>query len=326
MKFYNFFIIFYYCNYITLNTFSFFKSIYLNNNFFNFFNFKNNKKNYIYYYIMFKKQNSLIKKKFNYLHNLHPIFYKKVGKKKIVNNRLNSLNNITLIKDFSNLKFFLKKQNKSSFINTLNGKKKIRKFNLLNRKLYKFLNFNLLKTSIKVTKSINFFSRFKNYNRLLKLEFSLFNIILNSKFIKSYNDLNTLFKLNTIYINRIQINNPFYLLKVKDIIEFQLSNKFYNYIFYFKSVFSKHLLKIRNKLWFKLKLLNRNKLDFNKNSLINNVFKNNLIFKLNIPNYIEVDYFTLSIILIYKNFNLKQLNLNIKKILIIYLFRLYNWK
>jgi len=275
---------------------------------------------------MFKKQNSLLKKKFNYLHNLHPIFYKKNLKKKINNNYQNKLFNYNILKTFANLKYKVKRQNKFKFINTLNGKKKIKKFILLNRKLYKFLNFNLLKTSIKLSKQITFLSKFKQFNRILKLEFSLFNIVLNSNFIKSYFDLIKLIKLNIIYINRININNLFFILNINDIVEFNISNKFYNYIFYFKNIFSKHLIKIKNKLWFKLKLIDKNKLDFNKNLLVNNLFKNNLLSKINIPSFIEVDYFTLSIIIIYKNFNLIELNLNFKKILIIYLFRLYNWK
>ena len=77
---------------------------------------------------MFKKKNSLLKKKFNFLHNLHPIFYKKNFKKKIKSNNT-KFKKIKLIKNFYTLKFLLKNSVKSNSINTLNGKKKIKKSN-----------------------------------------------------------------------------------------------------------------------------------------------------------------------------------------------------
>lgn len=41
---------------------------------------------------------------------------------------------------------------------------------------------------------------------------------------------------------------------------------------------------------------------------------------------IEIDYFSLSFLIIYKNLNIKKLDIDIKKILVMYLFRLYAWK
>jgi hypothetical protein len=40
----------------------------------------------------------------------------------------------------------------------------------------------------------------------------------------------------------------------------------------------------------------------------------------------EIDFFTLSIFIIFKNLNIFNLNLLLRKIIIIYLFKLYNWK
>ena len=317
---------FFYLNFIITNSFNFFKKIFINNNYFTYFNYRSNKKNYLYYYISFKKQNSLIKKKFNFLHNLHPIFYRKNFKKKFNTKRSKPLNyNISTIKNYSNLKFLLKKQNKSEFINTLNGKKKLKKFILNNRKLYKFLNFNLTKSSSKLTKLINFNSKLKNFNILLNMEYSIFNVILSSNIVKSYVDLKHLLSLKMVYLNRKNISNLFTILNTGDIIEFSLSKKIFNYIFYFKTIFNKHILKVKNKIWFKLKLIDKNKLNFNNNTLINSIFKNNIILRTTIPNYLEVDYYSLTLIIIFKNFNIKTYNLNIKKILTIYLFKLYNW-
>ena len=205
-------------------------------------------------------------------------------------------------------------------------KKKLKKVILNNRKLYNFLNNNSLKTSKNLDNYISKKSKFKSLFNLLNLEFSVFNIILNSNIIKSYFDLLILIKYNSIFLNRLPIKNLNIELQLGDIIEFYLSNKFFNYMIYFKNSMNKHLMKIKNSIWYKLRLKDKNKLDLNSNNLINNVFKNNFIFKNFIPNYIEIDFYTLTIIVISKSLNFNSYSLNIKKILILYLFKLYNWK
>lgn len=322
---YNVFIWFYFINLNVLNFFSFFKKIYINTNYFIFYNIKNNKKVYLYYYIMFKKQNSLLKKRFNYLHNLHPIFYKKNLKKKINIDNFKT-KKIKLIKNLYTLKFLLKNKNKSNTLNILNGKKKLKKVILSNRALYNFLNNNTFKTSKKLTTYISKKSKLKNLNNLMSLEYSAFNVILNSNIIKSYTDLVVLCNSSSIFINRIALKNLNKELQSGDIVEFYLSKKIYNYIVYFKDLITKHITKVKNKLWYKLRLKDKNKLNYNENNLLNNVFRNNLLFKPFIPNYLEIDYYSLSIIIIIKSFNFNSYSLNIKKILVLYLFKLYNWK
>lgn len=327
VTYYSIFIWFYYINLNLLNCFSFFKKIYINLNYFLFYNIKNNKQLFLYYYIMFKKQNSLLKKKFNYLHNLHPTFYKKNVKKKIkLITKQNNVQKIKLIKSLYTIKFLSKKINKTSLVNTLNGKKKLKKVILNNRKLYNFLNNSSLKISKKLTKYISKKSKLKNVYNLLSLEFSVFNVILNSNIVKSYNDLYILMNNNSIYINRLIINNLNKELSLGDVIEFYLSNKFYNYISYFKNTMHKHLIKVKNSIWYKLRLKDKNKLDYHDNNIVNGVFKNNYILKTSIPNYMEVDYYSLTIILVFKSFNFNSYSLNIKKILVLYLFKLHNWK
>lgn len=274
---------------------------------------------------MFKKQNSLLKKKFNYLHNLHPIFYKKNFKKKINIDNF-KLNKLKLFKNLYTIKFLLNKSIKYNSINTLNGKKKLKKVILNNRGLYNFLNYNTFKTSKKLSTYISKKSKLKNIANLLSLEYSAFNIILNSNLVKSYTDLIILSNSKSIFLNRMPLKKLNKELNSGDIIEFYLSKKLFSYINYFKELITKNIIKIRNRLWYKLRLKDKNKLDYNKNTLINNVFKNNFLFKAYIPNYIEIDYYTLTIFIIIKSFNFNSYTLNIKKILVLYLFKLYNWK
>lgn len=279
---------------------------------------------------MFKKQNSLIKKKFNFTHNLHPIFYKNNLKKRIDNKTNSNLQNQTvLFKNLNKIKF-LNKNNTTSlnhnFLNLLNGKKKLKKSILTNRKLYNFLNLNIFKTSKALSKNIVLKSKLKLLQNLISLEFSLLNIILNTNIIKSHKDLITIIQNNGIFLNRVLLKKINLVLNVGDILELCLSFKVYNYIKFFKQTSDKHLAKIRNKIWYKLRLVNKNNLKYNNNTLLSNVFKNNLIFKNSIPNYLEIDYFSLSFIIVFKNINFSNYSLNLKKILIIYLFKLYNWK
>ena len=260
------------------------------------------------------------------MHNLHPIFYKKNLKKKIKNVSFKNNQKLKILKKNTMLKFLLKKPNNVLTTNNLNGKKKLKKVILLNRKLYNFLNNYVFKISKKLTQNISKKSKFKSMHNLLNLEYSLSNIILNSNIIKSYQDLKSLVSKKCIYLNRHIIKNLNIELNVGDIIEFYLSKKFFNYIFYFKNVVNKHIIKIRNGIWYKLRLKNKNLLNYKNNTLLNNVFKNNYLLKSYIPNYIEVDFYTLTIGLIFKSLNFKSYSLNIKKILVVYLFKLYNWK
>jgi hypothetical protein len=197
---------------------------------------------------MFKKQNSLMKKKFNYLHNLHPVFYKKKNFKKKFTNTIIKNKNIKLLKNYYILKLILKKKNGMKSFDSLHGKKKLKKTILRNRKLYKFLNFNIFKTSQKLSKNIRVKSKVKVFNHLLNLEYSLFNVILNTHIIKSYEDLKILTSTNHIFLNRSVIHNLSVILDVGDLVEFILTSKFFNYISYFKNIFKKHVMKIRNKI------------------------------------------------------------------------------
>ena len=310
INFYAIFLSFYSLNFILNTTFSYFKKIFVDYNFFTFLTFTSSKKNSLYYFIMFKKQNSLMKKKYNLYNSLHPVYYKKRLKKKITDNTH------TLIKFNSGLKF----------LNVLNGKKKMRKTILLNRMFLNYLNFNRFKTSTKLSKNIFLNSKLILIKILLNLEYSLFYIITNTNFIKSYTDLKKLLQMSFIFLNRKPIFKVNKILKSGDILEFSLNYKMFNYIFKFKELTLKHIFKLRTKLWFKIKSYNKLKINYNDNKLANRLLTNNLLFKNNIPMYLEIDYITLTIIVLFNSYDYKIYNYSIKKLLVLYLFKLYNWK
>ena len=334
LKFYNFKCLYIYLNYfnkLLIFYFLFFNSHYyyinskryfLNFNFLFFFNLKHNKKNYLYYYIYFKKQNSLLKKKYNYINSLNPIFFKNENYK-IIYKKVDSVKNSYFLKKYNNLKFNNFNPNVIDYYNLLNGKKKLKKTILNNRNYYKFLNFNNITNSSKLTKNIKIKSKLKLNTRLLDFEFNIINILINSHLVKSFNDINFLLLNNLIFVNRNYIRKKNLILNLNDLIEITISHKFYNYLCYFRSVLEKNILKLRLKIWFKVK--NKLFLDFNKKIFINRLFKSISNYNLVFFNYLEVDFFSLSIFVINKNLNLLNLNLVIKKLLVVYLFRLYNW-
>lgn len=315
-KVFNYYILFltyYTVNYLSVNSFNFFKKIFIDYNFFNLFKITNSKHESLFYYIMFKKQNSLMKKKYNLYNSLHPVYYRKKIKKKITDSAIttpyNYTNNYT-----------------PKFLNVLNGKKKYRKTILLNRLFFNYLNFNKFKTSKKLSKNIYLNSKLALIKIFLKLEYSIMYIVTNTNIIKSFKDLKKLMQMSFIYLNRVPVYKPNYSLNPGDVLEFTLNYKFFNYIQRFKELSLKHTFKLRSKLWFKIKNYNKLKINYNENKLSNTLLKNNLLFKNSIPTYLEVDYLTLSIVVLYNCYNYQIYNYTIKKLLVLYLFKLYNWK
>lgn len=246
----NFYLYIYFYFFSYLNLFNFFNKIYLNLNYFYLFKFINNKKNYLFYYIQFKKQNSLLKKKYNFINTLNPIFFKKNMKKNMTNKT--DINKKSLFYLYNNI-FFNKNADNINKFNTINGKKKLKKTILLNRTYYRYLNNNFLKNSKKVNKKIFLQSKEKLNFNLLAFQYSLVNILQNINLFKSTNDLKQLILNKKILVNRKISSSLNTVLDVGSIVEISINYKIFNYIFKFKQVFNKNLIKLRAKLWFKFK-------------------------------------------------------------------------
>jgi len=319
MFFFNFFYFFF--KYI--ENLNYFKKIYLNFDYFKLLTIKNSKKEFLYYYTQFKKQNSLLKKKYMFLNTLNPLYFKKNSKKKLFEIKNN--NNVSLIKE--NKEILLKNSGNKKFnsFNTLNGKKKLKKTILLNRYYLNYLNHFNIKRSKKLNKFISLTSKQKISNILLSYQYGLINVISSTNLFKSYNDICKLLNSKNIYVNRLPSLKWNYILNTGDLVEFNINYRLYNYIVFLKQLSNKISLKLKNKLWFKIKN-NHNNGKFNLNSSyllkttnIQNSYKS-------IQEFIEFDYYTLTFFVIYKNLKLSNLNINIKKLLVVYLFKLYNWK
>jgi hypothetical protein len=183
-----------------------------------------------------------------------------------------------------------------------------------NRKILK----NIFKKNKKIEHNISKFfkkmSKINNLNYLNMFEFSISNILLNSHFFLNKNDINFFIKNRYIFINNKVISNLNYELNKGDVI-----NICYNKFYYF--LYRKYI----NNLNFNINKYN-NFFKRNNNNLENdfNFINKLIIIKNDVPSYIEVDYISMSLILLYKNiYNYNCFDL---KLLTTFLKRLNSWK
>jgi len=196
-------------------------------------------------------------------------------------------------------------------------------FDFVERKLFFYKNNRkVLKNIFKKNKKIEYYmtkflkkiSKINLKNFLNSFEFSIFNILSNSNFFLNKNDVFYFIKNKFVFINNNVITNINYELKKNDVL-----NVCYNKYYYF--LYRKYLnnlnLNINKYSNFFKRTNNKLENDFN--------FVNKLIIiKNDTPNYLEIDYMSMSLILLYKNiFNYNCFDL---KLVTVFLKRLNNWK
>ena len=190
-----------------------------------------------------------------------------------------------------------------------------------------FFNFKKIrqkKLTRKIQKKTKFFF-FKNFTH----DYNLVNILVKSGFFMFPKDATIFIKSGGIFINGISIINTDYLLYPSDCIQLQIFGYIYIYILVFKKFLKSKILNFKQSSW----------LFFKKNFLkkTNNIkkFKKRkkpkflfllYLYKFNIPQYIEIDLITLSIILIKKLNIIKHKTYFLNKNFSWKLFQLYNFK
>jgi len=286
-----------------------------------------------------------IKNDFNKFYNLsfnflqfNEFFYKNnsniyFDKFILLNSYVNFKNKFGFFKKINSIKYFYINRSiltkNYNFDNNINNYKIDRNLNFKNydfseKKLFYYLNNrkilkNIFKKEKKKEYYLNKFLKkiIKNKNKKFVdfFEFSVKNILLISNFILSKKDLNFFINNNYIYLNKKILRNNNYILKINDIISI-VFNKYYYFLYKnYLNNFNLNFIKYNN-------FLRRNKNNNFKNEFL---FLNKfLFFKNDVPNFIEVDYISMSIFLVYNNiFNYSSHEL---KILNIFLKRLNNWK
>jgi ribosomal protein S4 len=186
--------------------------------------------------------------------------------------------------DFIEKKLFYYKNNRNILKFLFNKKKKIQKF--LNKFLKKFSKFKLL----------NFIKFF---------EFSLKNILTISNFFLNNKDITFFIKNNFIKVNNKFVNNEFVIVKKNDFVNLNY-NKYY-YFFYKNYInnLNNNVNKYNN--FFK----KNSKNDLNTNfSFLNKI----IILKNDVPCYLEVDYISMTLIVLKESNTLTSFDLKLTNI------------
>jgi hypothetical protein len=210
----------------------------------------------------------------------------------------------------------------SNYIHSNPFEFKIKSLISYNRKLLiKLLGFKL-KRQCRITKFLLNFIKYKVNRTFDQIDFTLSNLLLVSKLILNVKYSFNLLQSGFVYVNGVKIVKPTFNLHVGDKIQIIISESFYNYYFYQFNEFLKVTLRYHNK-FFKNEMTNFSTV-FKKNDTTVITILNS--FKQGVPRYLEVDFLTLSSIVIYKPTDFVFVNNYTHHIYNFYLSRLYNWK
>lgn len=248
------------------------------------------------------------------------LFSNKILKKKVLNNNLKKVKIKGKKKNYT-----LNRNNKP---NNLNNKLKFFKLKdnflkkiKLNTKFFK----NLFLKAKEKKKRILYF--FKNISKK-SVGDNYFNntllvVLYNSHFFFSLPEIKFFIKKGLVYLNNKIVDNYLTIIFKGDLIQLVYSKNYYRYINKFYNFFKD-----------KIKFLKFKKWKFNK-SLLKQKYKNwnpkflslFFLFKKDIPNNLEVDFTTLSIIYLkVGTYNIFKFNINLLRTINPYFIKSYSWK
>lgn len=256
------------------------------------------------------------------LNNKKNLFFKKRNSQKnLISKRL-----AIILKKRKKLKFFrVKRVDKGNFF----FKKFFFKTLLRNRNyLKKFFFLNGKVRQKKISKFI-----FKQQtgvisNKNHSYEHSLMNILLRSHFFLFIKDLMFFIKMGYIYINNRPVINFSLLVNEGDCVQLPIFNKIFSYINSSKKILKKKTMLFKHTAWkfFKQKFFKKQQQIKSKKKKTPKYLHLFLLFKLNTPRYLEVDYTTLTIFFLKKQSVFLQSSYYLNKLFSFKMFPLYNFK
>lgn len=169
------------------------------------------------------------------------------------------------------------------------------------------LSLNLkIKYQHRLTKYLIKFNKFARFKTLLVNETSLINILVKSKFIPDFSSLNLFIKNGLFYVNGLPCLNQHFVLITGDLVQMVVSLKYYIFFKWMLNWNLKKKIRLKHLSWKKFS----NNTDYEEKQKSKNLPKWILSHKfliLDIPNFLEVDYFTLSLFLVYEPFLLSDI-------------------
>lgn len=276
----------------------------------------------------FKKDNKFNSVVLNRLQGLKGNFHKSNFNN---NNELNYKNN-TYRKDYNKYflsKYFYKSFDKPSYKNQFISKNmdiKIKSFFIFkkNREILNKLLIDKPVRQYKFNKIIKNFLKKTNLGILYSFEFKLITLLIRSGFFVNFKDALFFIKNGYISINNKTVTNPNYLLNTNEILKIAF-NKYY-FIYYRKGLNNviSNIGKYNSYVW----KINKNKYNINKQQSLHTPswVLRFMYFRDDLPKFLEVDYLSMTLIILYRPYNFVEYDYYTSKFMSSYLSRLYNWK
>jgi hypothetical protein len=174
---------------------------------------------------------------------------------------------------------------------------------------------------------VKFYSFLKSYN-ILALEYKVWKIIIYSRLLPDLHSIRDFMSNSLVFLNGKVLRNENYIIVVNDIVQLQVSIWYY---IYYKWLMSWNNLRIRKfkKLVYRKKIASSYTIikSLKQKSKYTPAYIYNMRFDMSdTKSYLEIDYFTLSFILIYDNFILDFNSPDDFPEMRHYVYRMYNWK
>lgn len=187
-----------------------------------------------------------------------------------------------------------------------------------------FIKFLFLKKKLKKKRLLSFFFNLTKLNNRSKTNFDhfLFFIMMRSHFFFLFSDSRFFIKKGLVFINGFSTNNPLFVAKIGDRIQIPISKVYYIYSKQIFAFFKKKIKLLKYKRWRITRYQSRFK--FKKwNPLFLNKF---FFYKIDCPSSLEIDYTSLTIILLKNETNYLKKNFMILKFFSILFLKSYLWK
>lgn len=182
-----------------------------------------------------------------------------------------------------------------------------------------------MKYQYRLTRYLSKYNKFTRFKSFLILEMQFLNILIKSRFLPDNNLVTLFLQHNLLFLNGRTCNNPHLQVFAGDLVQLMITIKYYVLYRWFANWTLKKKLKLKRVL--KRKSMMAKDIEEKKRSYL---LPKWILFSKNAlddtPNYMEIDYFTLSFFILYEPFQWSELNyyniLNTRFSVI----NLYNWK
>lgn len=285
------------------------------------------KKNYDHKYLILSR--STIQSNNLYKNNS---FFSEVNFNNIDTEPLSIKNSDFIDVEYKNMSesFFFSNENLGpNFNKTMDFKRNYRALLLKNRKLLRNILNLKIKRQYRLDKYFCKIIKNKGIDFLMGLEYKLCDILLKSQFFCNHTDCFWFIKNGYISVNGFVCFNPKKILSTSDVITLNFDK---NYYYFYRSNLNqsiKFVSKFNNLLWRINKNIYSDKYSDKKielNDKLPNWIFNAMYFRNDIPKFIEVDFKTMSIIILKKFHERNSFDYYNTKFFNFYFTRTYNWK